>query len=61
MKKWRKEDMSENQAIFSPTLQINCSTNQDDKTGHVLLHVNHMAKASQGFFKDESIQINIMN
>jgi len=53
--------MSENQAIFSPTLQINCSTNQDDKTGHVLLHVNHMAKASQGFFKDESIQINIMN
>ena len=53
--------MSETQAKYSPTLQINCSTNQEDKKGHVLWHDNHMAKASQGFFKEESIHINIMN
>lgn len=44
MKKWGKEYMSETQAKYSPTLQINCSTNQEDKKGHVLLHDNHMAK-----------------
>lgn len=36
--------MSETQAKYSPTLQINCSTDQEDKNGHVLLCDNHMAK-----------------
>lgn len=44
MKKWGNEDMSETQAKYSPTLQINCSTDQEDKKRHVLLCDNHMAK-----------------
>lgn len=61
MKKWGKEDMSETQVKYSPTLPINCSTNQEDKKGHVLLHDNHMAKGIPSFFKEESIHINTMN
>lgn len=44
MKKWEKEDLPETQAKYFPTPQINCSTNQEDKKDHVLLHDNHMAK-----------------
>lgn len=40
MKKWGKEDISETQAKYSLILQINCSTNEEDKKGHMLLHEN---------------------
>lgn len=50
--------MSETQAKYSPILQINCSTNEEEKghmllheKGHVLLHDNHMAEDIPRLFK----------
>lgn len=51
--------MSETQAKYSPILQINCSTNEENKKGHmllhekghVLLHDNHMAEGIPRLFK----------
>lgn len=49
--KWKGEEMRTCPKLKQnnfPTLQINCSTNQEEKKGHVLLCDNHMAKGIPG-------------